>query len=831
MRFPSPTPTTLKRAELLDYVREELRRRYPSFAGVMDIPGDPGWMLLEQAAWMAQATSEVLSEQPREVIEYLLALLGRDLRPATPAIGVVALQVEQHGCLDNREAPALFAPTTSGREQVDFALVERLVPLVVGRITGCYRLTRGQLVGQHVERVDFPHGQVLLRPRERDLSLVDKERIVYRIERHLDPVLEGVLDKLVAAFSTGSAADVGWLSASWETRGAGIDLTLEIDVAAPFPEEGVDRRPHTFGRIADWRPEVLTRPGLPGVAAVLDSSGLPALLECPPETPARELVRPGAVAPDPFPQALWEHVRVILANDGQQLPHAPSWTRAVTSAERTPRWLQELPFTSHWARISESSGALLSLKVPQLPRDGELRVALVLDGAAVDYRPPLIEVLLANGTAGRVDAEWSAVLPRPRALGPGVAHVAVYRLTAEHVRPLGTVVLHQVRQGPNGGGRLLGAILNPALVLNAPEGHDGRTVRVGLKAGEIDLLWPDLVDQRVLARVAEGFPGATARPLREMLDRLEVAKLSVRKQGVLQEELRDWSRMRLDPSVGRAQFGVPDHRGERALPAGVDVQVRSYRRTSGARGNLDEGQVIGFEQAETDRPRILGVTNPLPTHLGEDTESASQAVYRMFGPERGEVPTVPSDLERIARDGLGPDEQGWMVRVWTHAERVLLDARFWGEEQGPDWIQRGVGRARKRLDELGPHGLLVAIGDPDRLVDEARFVALSAGIQRRIEALADRVPYLRGCVVVPIQPLTLHTREDEAPELPCFRPDRLGVGTVVPLGSDAAFAPKEGVNLWLDAAVTDVETTRAVVEEFVLGPDAPGFEGMELHAW
>ncbi len=830
MRFPDPTPRHLKRAELLDHVREELRRRYPSFAGVLDIPGDPGWMLLEQAAWMAEVTSEVLAEQPREVIEYLLALLGRDLRPATPAIGVVALAVERHGVLDGASPPALFAPTTAGREQVDFTLVEPQVPLVAGRITGSYRLSRGQLFGQHIDRVDFPHGLVLVGPQERDLSLVDSERILYRIERHPDPVLEAVLEKLVAAFNEGSAADVGWLSLSWERRGAGVDLTASIDVAAPFPEDGLERRPRRYGRIGDWRPEILARPGLPGVVAVLDATGTPAVLECPAELPAAQLLRPSEVAPERFPETLWNHFRVVLASDGEQLPHAPPWSRSVVSERRTPRWLRELPFSAHWSRVSESSGALLSFDLGAMEPEREFRVALLLDGADVDYRPPAIEVLMENGTAPQIEAEWSLVLPRPRALGPGVAHVAVYGLNSQHVRASGTVVLHPVRRGP-GGGRVLGAMLNPALVLNAPAGHDGRTVHVGLKAGEVDLLWPDLVDRRVLRRVEEGFPGATARPLRELLDGFDVAQLEIWRRGVLQEELTDWHRMRLDPSVGRAQYGVPDHKGERALAAGVDVRIVSYRRTSGARGNLDEGEIQGFEQSETDRPKLIGVTNPLPTHLGEDTETAGQAVYRMFGPERGEVPTVPSDLERVARDALGPDEQGWTVRVWTHAERVLLDTRFWADEHGPAWLRAGARRARTRLDQLGPRGVLVAIGDPDRLVDEARFVALSASIQRRIEAIADRVPYTHGCVVVPIQPLTLHCQDEEAPELPCFRPDRFGRGTVVPLGEDEAVAPPPGLNLWLDAAVVAIEASRAVVETPLLGDDAPGFDVMEIHAW
>lgn len=834
MKFPSPKADRLKREDLLKQVREELRRRYPSFAAVMDLPGDPGWMLLEQAAWMTELMSEALARQPREVVEYLLGLLGRELRPAVPAIGVVALRADGCGTLDAAESPPrIYAGTTAGREKVDFALVERDIPLVSARLTGWYRIERGRLLGNRISSVDFPDDTVAMVGVERDLALLDREQIVYRLNRRLDGVLEGLLQRLKAAFATDGPAAVGWLSLDYSARGGIVEITVDIDASAPFPDEGEDRRPAVWGRIADWRPEPEADPNRRGLRVSLDTDGRPMLTGAPLEEPAAALLRPREVAPANFPETLWEHLRALLGGDGGQLPNSSSYERKSVAPVTVPKWLSQLPFSRHWARIQRSSGRVIAVRTEGMTADSQLRLGVIVAGAGADFEPPTLEILGEDGSPIVVRAEWSASLPRPAILGRGIAFTVVYRVERAQVRRNGELVARVI---PHPGGRsgvVLGAMLNPALILNAPSEHDGRSVTVTSGTGEIDLLWPNLIDRTVLRRLSEGLPEGSSRPLRRILDEFPVARLEASRHGEEDRVLEDWQSMRLDTAVGRAQYGVPNDEGHQTLEPGTTLRLVRYRRTSGARSNLAEGEISEVEQEPDARPRITGVINPLPTHLGEDVEKPDAAVYRMFGPERGEIPTVPSDLERLVRQSLGPKEQTWEVRVRTHAERVLLRAVFQGAEMGPVWARGLVHRARRRLDLLGPHGLLVVIGDPEAPPDEARFTALATAIRRRLLTIADRVPHFRDAVVLPLLPLLLRSEADvDGLDLPRDNPRGLPEGTIASLDDlDSPVPIDPGVDLWLDAAIVRAERTRFVHPPAELEADAPGFSEMLIRDW
>jgi hypothetical protein len=497
------------------------------------------------------------------------------------------------------------------------------------------------------------------------------------------------------------------------------------------------------------------------------------------------------------------------------------------------RWLSQLPFSRHWSRLQRSSGRIFSLRTEGMATGDDLRVGLLIAGGGADFEAPTLEILGEGGAPTAVHSEWSVSLPRPVALGRGIAYVVAFRVARANVRRNGEFVARVIPDPDGRSGEALGVMLNPALVLNAPSVHDGRSVEVDGGTGEIDLLWPNLIDRAVLRRLSDGLPESSSRPLRRILDEFPIAHLETSRRGEEDGVLNNWQSMRLDVTTGRAQYGVPNDEGRLTLEPGTSVRIVRYRRTSGARSNLAEGEISEFEQAADSHPRISGVVNPLPTHLGEDAETADVAVYRMFGPERGEIPTVPSDLERLVRQSLGPKEQKWEVRVRTHAERVLLRAVFQGSEMGPIWARALVARARRKLDLLGPHGLLVVIGDPEAPPDEARFTALATAVRRRLLTIADRVPHFRDAVVLPLLPLLLRSEEDVAGlDLPLYTPRTLPAGTLASLDDpDTVVAVDATVDLWLDAAVVRAERTRFVVRPVEVENDAPGFAEMIIHDW
>jgi hypothetical protein len=806
VRFPAPEPKTLKREELLLHVREELEKRYPNYAAVMDLPGDPGWMLLQQAAWMAEVASEVVAEQPRQVIEYLLALLGRELRPATPALGVVAL-AGSDGVItrDGAEQPRIFAPTTSTRESIEFVLAEAEVPIADARFTGWYDAASGRVRGRQLTRADFPASHVAVADDGEDLRL-DRERIVFGIDRAPDDdVLVSVLDDLVEATNGNGRSAIGWLELSWTPLEEGVELIAEVIVARPFGDDGAERRPRQWGRVGGWRPELDAVEGVKDLRIEVDSTGRPVLRGCPTARPTPELVWAREPAPSDFAQRLWDHFRASDPRFREQLPDSVPGRRETSGQAGVPVWLAELRFSRQWSQVRRRVGPMLSLRCRKPGGDRRVRVALLFDSSAPSFVPPPLEVLLERGATRRVHASWSALLPRPTGMGPGAVHAATYELGRKDLRRMGQATVQVVATGATRGAVLLGALLNPALVLNAPLEHDGREVVIDQGTGELDLLWPDLVDRRVLDRLCQGLPEATAGPMRTLLEELPVARLEVSQDQRRQAVLHDWSSMRLDPATGRAQWGVPGRTGRLTLKPGQTVRVETYRRTSGARGNLREDEISQVEQGEDADPRIDAVTNPLPTHLGEDAETASQAVYRMFGPERGALPVVPDDVERRAREALGPEEQHWTVRIWTHSERLLLETRLWGLDHGPEWVQKAGRAGLERLEELGPRGLLLVVGDPTAAVKVEDFHKVAARASRRIRAVGDRLPHFQDCVVLPFWPLTLHTEGDPPPAvLPSWRPGVLPDGALTGPSAKEPVVMERDFDLWLDAAVVSV---------------------------
>ena len=64
MRVPPPGLLKVDRGLLLQDVRERLAERIPHYANLDQDPTDPGWLLLEQAAWLVELLSEQLDAYP-----------------------------------------------------------------------------------------------------------------------------------------------------------------------------------------------------------------------------------------------------------------------------------------------------------------------------------------------------------------------------------------------------------------------------------------------------------------------------------------------------------------------------------------------------------------------------------------------------------------------------------------------------------------------------------------------------------------------------------------------------------------------------------------------
>ena len=86
MRIPPPGTLKLSREALMEDVKERLIKSLPHYANQEDDPTDPGWLLLEQAAWLVELLSEKLDEYPYAVVQQFVHMMGGHLLPAQPAV-------------------------------------------------------------------------------------------------------------------------------------------------------------------------------------------------------------------------------------------------------------------------------------------------------------------------------------------------------------------------------------------------------------------------------------------------------------------------------------------------------------------------------------------------------------------------------------------------------------------------------------------------------------------------------------------------------------------------------------------------------------------------
>jgi hypothetical protein len=113
---------------LLRDIRDRLSQRIPAYGDDDIRPTDPGWLMIEEAAWMVELLSEQLDRYPLSVVRQLLHLMGAEPLPATPAVGLVCVKVAHGGILSTpHELPPstrMFTAQTETRDLIEFRTFE-----------------------------------------------------------------------------------------------------------------------------------------------------------------------------------------------------------------------------------------------------------------------------------------------------------------------------------------------------------------------------------------------------------------------------------------------------------------------------------------------------------------------------------------------------------------------------------------------------------------------------------------------------------------------------------------------------------------------------------
>ena len=90
MRVPPPNLLKIEKDNLLEDVRSKLSEKYPDYAAPEDGDAtDPAWVILEQAAWLVDLLSGQLDQYPYSMVQEFVHLMGGQLSPAVPSLGVM----------------------------------------------------------------------------------------------------------------------------------------------------------------------------------------------------------------------------------------------------------------------------------------------------------------------------------------------------------------------------------------------------------------------------------------------------------------------------------------------------------------------------------------------------------------------------------------------------------------------------------------------------------------------------------------------------------------------------------------------------------------------
>lgn len=815
MRVPPPGTLKLDRRTLLRDVRERLARRLPKYGAEEPDPTDPGWLLIEQAAWMVEILSEQLDRYPYQVVQHFVRMMGGGLRPAQPSVGAVLADCTRPGVMrQDAETPAswrFFTTQTETRDRVEFVPAEPRVAIRRGAVAGIARIEGGELyrAGQ-CAAAEGVEALACWRVAPSRSGAFDREEIRYLL---VSDNLEGLLETVQGAVTQLQERHLGWLAVEAASTEEHVVITARVEPGGAFARSapggiwgGGDLR-GDWGHLdgTDWTPPVtvIDHTQLPryvrGVAPMPgEEEGTILLPGIPEQFPLeRLLVREAAPLPATAVEAIW---RTLTHIDTKLLPYKPVIQRRLGELDEDagePAWVTRALDGGLWDRLDTpvpQTVAHVQL-APGSRGKGTARVGLVFDG---DEAAELSSLRIYGETlAGRLSLEplrqreaWRLPCPRPHGEGGMWLLVALDVTLPEEMA--GLLLTLQ--------GEPTAVMLGPVLVTNMPAVFDGRRVTVKRNVPEgISLLFEDVVTPETIEQLAgEPLDDATLAMIRA----LPLARLGLDRGG----DLRDWAGVDVDASEGLVTINAPDASGTmRTLRPGQEITLDWYRRTDGAIGDVEPGAIRMVEQNEGDDPRLVAVTNPLATFFGAGRETPEAAVDRLFAPQGG-TPVLPADHERMVRQALGSRGEGWFVRCWTYAERSLIATALWPVHEPGTEPEAESARLLDDLAGAGPDTLLVALGPVDRAMTDEELDWARRVVQRQVRRLGERIPVLRHAIVTRFWPLTMSTDEAHADlVVPCFDLARMH-GTLTD-GQDRSAAPPPAA-LLLNAAVMRTAVAR-----------------------
>lgn len=798
MRVPPPGKLKLSAAALLQDVRDRLSDRLPAYARKEEDPADPGWLLMEQAAWMVEAMSDQLDRYPFAVVQQFVHLTGGQLLPALPALGVVFAVPEQDGVLSG-EQPApwrFFTAQTEQQEAVEFVPIEGDVPVRVGQWTSALGVDQGALwVVGTPEADDATTGQLLWAHPPRRAEVFDSQTVRYLLVATDTDALATLLEEAIGRLKE---RNIGWLALKVERLSAQrLAVVAKITPGRAFARTVPGGLAPGGDLVGDWG--TLDDSTWTPVVQVRDDSSLPARLRGMRPIPLAEgqfvipnvplhypvdrlLIARASPIPASVEQAIWD---TLARLDVRLAPFKPLIRRELSDGEQSA-WLAALLEAGVWERLS---GPTTLLHVAFGGEGGAaVRVGLIVDIEAPE-RPPDYQIWALDGV-GQLSTEpipsrvvWRLPLP-PRAGGVRMQTVVVVEVpTTDETSGLVFALA----------GGCVGALLNPVLVGNLPAVRDGRDVQIRRAVPEaVNLLFPDIVTEAVRERLLrEAIPTDVAAQLRA----LRLAEVEVEGEA----PILDWAGVAIDASEGRVTLLAPDPAGQaRPLRTGTRLHFPWYRRTDGERGNVPAGSIEIVEQEPTARPQIVRVFNPLGTFYGAPREANDAAISRLFAPAAG-TPVLPADFERQIRQTLGATASSWVIRCWSYAERTLTETTLWPPHDPFALPDPETEALRAQLAAAGPETLLVVIGPTTGRISPAELDAARRAIRRMVQQLSERLPMVRDAVVTGFWPLQL--KGAPAPALlPCFTVER-GEGTLIDATGRTAAVPRATL---LNAAVVGV---------------------------
>ncbi|MGC6508957.1 MAG: hypothetical protein ACON4U_11100 [Myxococcota bacterium] len=782
MRVPQPGLLKLNKEDLLADLRVRLSERYPDYANESDFDAtDPAWILLEQSAWLTELLSEQLDRYPYAMVQEFVHLMGGQLQPATPAIGVVTVEPDAPGVLSfSPERPSvwrLFTLQTEDQDMVEFAFAEPEVHIRPATILSMTEYRSDELYISAQPSIDGGlASQEVWKGRAKKSSVFNQEWVRYDL---ISANADDLVETIESAIESLETRNIGWLELRVEKQvNDMVSLFARVNLGKAFSKEfptgftaGDDARAN-WGTLDDsiWTPPVRItetpkfspvirgRPPQPGIRRGT------IVVPRPPENTSIDelLVRDSAPLPVSVVNAIW----TTLTHQDQKLAsYSPMIFRGVEDVEdpSEPTWISASIQTGIWSDlIDRSKQTFIHVDIEHFQAEnGKFRLAFILKGVSEEQLPELrVYGFERNDGLQRIplthNMAWKLRLPDPMGGQRMVLAVAYdVDVMADH-----TQLLFATSASP------LSVLLNAAMIINAPAVNDGREVVIERNIPEsVNLLFDDIVNLDVMAHLTSE---NLSQDVKGLLKSFPLAHFEV-SDG---QPIKDFHGIWFDPTStadegALMRLNAPDNTGhQRRLRPNDTIELNWYRRTEGDRGNVPSGLVEVIEQPPNTSPLLLSARNPLATFYGSDREHEHEAIQRMFTPASS-VPVTSADWEREFRVAMGVKGRGWMVRCWSHSERSMLSTALWPLSDDPFAIDVVNASLRNQLRDAGPETLMVVVGSLDEVIsdeelDWARGVCF--GVMRR---MLDRLPMIQNLIVTRFWALSMHSQNLDLPT-PCF---------------------------------------------------------------